>query len=351
MRYVNIKMLLITIILAGLIGSCKQHRQTTRAFYLWKTTFEGDSIEKKVLTELQVKKLYIKLFDVTWNNEQERPEPAAKILFERTALSWLNQSAIEIIPTVFITNETLEKIKPETIGELGERINSLLRNFLGEYNIRNVTEIQIDCDWTASTKEKYFELLRFLKSLPNFISRQLSVTIRLYQCKYYNKTGVPPANRGLLMCYNMGNLKDPGTNNSILETAELKKYTDNLNAYPLPLDIALPLFEWIVLFRKNTFKGIITKLPDSFLQNTQLFKSRENNYELLTDTVLNGYEVKKGDVLRKEASRYDELLKATAVLSPQLLTPNFTISLYHLDSSTISKFKKDELEAIYNSLH
>ena len=32
----------------------------------------------------------------------------------------------------------------------------------------------------------------------------------------------------------MGNLTDPSTRNSILETAELKKYTGNLSTYPLP---------------------------------------------------------------------------------------------------------------------
>lgn len=333
------------------MASCKQERKTERAFYYWKTRFTPDSTEKKAITELHVKKIYIKLFDVTWNKEQERPEPAGKILFERNALAWLQQTGTEIVPTIFITNETLEKILPETVNELGERINSLLRNFLGEYKINNVKEIQIDCDWTATTKDTYFGLLNYLKALPIFISRTLSATIRLYQCKYYNKTGIPPVNRGLLMCYNMGNLKDPSSSNSILDVAELKKYIDNLNAYPLPLDIALPLFEWNVLFRNNSYKGIVTNLPDSFLHNTQLFKSNGNKYELLTDTILNRYELKKGDLLRKETSTYEELLKTTAALTPQLVTPGFTISLYHLDSFTLSKFTKDELEAIYNSLH
>ena len=347
---ISVKSAIFFVALLCITSSCRQQRKTERAFYYWKSQFNPNTTEKEMVRELQVKKIYIKLFDVTWNKEQERPEPAAKILFEKKALAWLKESGIEIIPTIFITNETLESIQAETVDKLGERINALLRNFLGEYTIDNVKEIQIDCDWTAATKDKYFGLLNYLKALPLFISRQLSATIRLYQCKYYNKTGVPPVNRGLLMCYNMGNLKNPATSNSILDAAELNKYIDNLNGYPLALDIALPLFEWNVLFRNNSYSGIVTNLPDSFLNNPQLFKSNGNKYKLITDTILNRYEFKKGDILRTEISSYDEIVKITAALSPRLATPNFTISLYHLDSFTLSKFKKNELEAIYNSL-
>ena len=347
----TIKVTIFFWILAIMNISCKQERKTTRAFYYWKSAFTIDGTQKKILTDLQVKKLYIKLFDVTWNQEQEKPVPASKIGFDPNALSWLKQSGTEIIPTISISNETLEKIRLETTNELGERINSLLQNFLGEYGINNIKEIQIDYDWTAASKDKYFELLKYLKMLPLFINRQLSVTIRLYQCKNYNSTGIPPVNRGLLMCYNMGNLKNPETTNSILDAAELKNYINNVNAYPLPLDIALPLFEWNVLFRKNEFSGVITNLPDSFLLNSLLFRNNKNKYELLTDTVLNGYELKKGDILRKETSEFEEILKSTAALSPLLMTPDFTISLYHLDSLPLSKFKKAELETIYNSLH
>ena len=337
-------------ILAIMNISCKQERKTTRAFYYWKSDMILDSTQRKLLTDLQVKKLYIKLFDVTWNQEQEKPVPSAKISFDPNSLGWLKQSGTEIIPSISISNETLEKIRLETTNELGERINSLLQNFLGEYGIGNVKEIQVDCDWTTTSKEKYFELLKYLKMLPLFIDRQLSATIRLNQCKNYNSTGIPPVNRGLLICYNMGNLKNPETVNSILEAAELKNYINNVNAYPLPLDIALPLFEWNVLFRKNEFKGVVSNLPDSFLHNSLLFRNNKNNYELIADTILNRYELKKGDILRKETSEYGEILKSTAALSPMLMSPDFTICLYHLDSLSISKFKKTELEAIYNSL-
>jgi hypothetical protein len=331
--------------------SCRQNRTTERAFYYWKSNFKTGTNEQEALRELQVKKLYVKFFDVAWDARLERPYPLAQISFDTVSLNRVKQQGIEIIPAVFITNETLEQIRAETVPELAERINFLLKELLMNNAITDIREIQIDCDWTASTKEKYFELLRQLKILPLFLERQLSATIRLYQCKYHDKTGIPPVNKGLLMCYNMGNLKNPGTNNSIIEADELSKYIGNLNAYPLPLDIAFPLFEWKVLFRNNAYAGLIQALPDSLLNKPGIFSKNANRFELQVDTVLQGYELKKGDVLRREESSFEEIIQSIKVLSPQLATPNFTISLYHLDSLPLSKFKKDELEAIYNSLH
>ncbi len=41
-------------------------------------------------------------------------------------------------------------------------------------DIENVKEIQIDCDWTASTQEAYFEFLHYLKEKAKDKQIQLS---------------------------------------------------------------------------------------------------------------------------------------------------------------------------------
>ena len=66
----------------------------------------------------------------------------------------------------------------------------------------------------------------------------LSATIRLHQLKFIGESGIPPVDKGLLMCYNMGDLHRLRISNSILETAELKKYIKQLSVYPLKLDVA-----------------------------------------------------------------------------------------------------------------
>jgi len=151
------------------------------------------------------------------------------------------------------------------------------------------------------------------------------------------------------MCYNMGNLKALATKNSIIETEELKKYVDNLAIYPLPLDVALPLFNWKVLFRNNTYNGLIENLPDSLLSNI-LFIKKENQYKLLKDTVLASYALQKGDILRNEQSSYNEIISTAAVINKKLKNTSIRVSLYHLDSLLLNKYSTNELETIYNSL-
>ena len=199
-----------------------------------------------------------------------------------------------------------------------------------------------------SSKEKYFLLLNNIKQKTTNI--KLSCTIRLHQIKYIAKTGVPPVDRGLLMCYNMGNLKDPATKNSILETAELKKYIGNLSNYSLPLDVAFPLFDWKVLYRNNFYTGLIQNLPDTLFSNSFSAKTG-NRYQVLKDTLLQGYDLRKGDMIRDEQSDIKELLAAANEISKHLKNTQPRVSLYHLDSLILSKYSTHELESIYNSLH
>ncbi len=342
---------LIFFCLVSIVASCKPERKTERAFYFWKSVLRLNPAEQKAMTDLKVKKLYVKFFDVVWDAKAERPIPSAKIMMEPASREWLKDNSVEMIPTIFITNETLQSILPETVTKLGDRIDYLLKGLLEDNLLPGVKEIQIDCDWTAATRDKYFELLKYMKLLPVFSGKNLSVTIRLYQSKFSEKTGVPPADRGLLMCYNMGNLKNLQSGNSILDPAVLAQYTEHLNSYPLPLDIALPLFEWKVLFRQGNYQGLVQDLADSVLANPAIAIQKDNRYEIQADTVLQGYELKKGDLLRNEKVPFADIEKSARMLSPLLRTPQFNVALYHLDSTTLSKYSLHELETIYNSLH
>lgn len=330
--------------------SCQPSTGNSRAFYYWKSQFALSPAEQKELLDLGISKLYIKFFDVTWNEPQAAAQPAAKLRSDSSSLNWLGRQKIELIPTVFITNQTLLKLTDDQLPGLAGKINALLESLLPASAAKKLQEIQLDCDWTAQSKDRYFQLLTLLRQQPLFKDRSISATIRLYQCKYSGKTGIPPVNKGLLMCYNMGNLKNPQTNNSILETAELNKYSSGLHNYPLPLDIALPLFEWRVLFRNNSYAGLINDLPDQLLESPDLASTKKNRSEILKDTLLNGYALKKGDVLRKEDSRPSELLASLALLGRKLPKASRTLALYHFDSITLSKISRNDLENIYSSL-
>lgn len=346
--FLNNKIFLIPVLSGVLVSSCnskiKQQRNVTRSVYYWKSIFKLSGFEKQKLDSLKINTIYLKLFDVDWHAASASPVPVAQI--QITDKEYLQQK--NIIPTVFITNECIYKIDSTQTADVANKIITLIKSISAINHFKTVKEIQIDCDWTVGTKDKYFSILRTLKLLDSTVL--FSATIRLHQIKFVAKSGVPPVDKGLLMCYNMGNLKNPATNNSIIERNELKKYISNLARYPLPLDVAFPLFEWKVLFRKGNYAGLIQKLPDSIL-NKSFAAKKNNSYSFLKDTLLYGYEFKNGDMLRSETSNYNEIIAAANEIDQRLANKNVRVSLYHLDSITLSKYTTHELENMYNSIH
>ena len=332
-----------------LLCSCnqKQRREgkdTARAFYYWKSVFKLTDYEKKAVDSLHVSALYLKFFDVDWNEVTNQPNPAAQIRVIDS--NYLRQK--DIIPVVFITNECILKIDPIQSVQLAEKIYKLINDICVINKLSKIREIQIDCDWTASTKEKYFSILKRIKEQATGI--KVSATIRLHQVKFMTKCGVPPVDRGLLLCYNMGNLKNSATDNSIIEPAEIKKYIANLDHYPLSLDVAMPLFDWWVLIRNNNYTGLVRGLPTNIFDDS-FVKRSDNRYSFLKDTILVGYTFKKNDVLRYENSEYNSIMASAKLVNDRLQQNDRTVSLYHLDSITLSKYSVHEMENIFNSIH
>lgn len=313
-----------------------RHRGNQRGFYYWKTNFSLNDTLRQTLADLQVGHLYVKMFDVAWDARLEQAIPVAlldrKIPFPE---------GIRMTPVVFITVEALRNTGSENIPLLALRIGDLLKKLNSENQTHLSGEIQVDCDWTAQTKDKYFNLLKELKKHPFFQPGTLSVTIRLHQVKYINENGIPPADRGLLMCYNMGNLRDPAARNSIIDPATFRSYTARLKDYPMPLDIALPLFDWWVWFRNQQYYGLVHSgnLPG------ELADGKITRFA--ADTLINGYHFLAGDVLRHENSPVASLEKISGGLPFKFRNGESKLILFHLDSASLSQFTIHELENIY----
>lgn len=328
-----------TLLLAGACGR-KEKRVVETAFYYWKSVYRLSASETRLMDKLSASRLYMKFFDVDWNETSRQPEPVA-------LLQWADSMppAREIVPVVFITNECLARTDSFQVPVLAGRLVKLVSDMVEKEHIGRVPELQLDCDWTEGTKDKYFQLLRIIKAAPFLKGRELTATIRLYQLKFSVKTGVPPADRGLLMCYNMGNLKNPATQNSILEMQELQKYIANLGGYKLPLDLALPLFNWYVWFSDMKLKGLLyaSQLPVAL-------QGREK-YVFAADTVVNGLVFKKGDMLRFEDSRPEEIGAAAGLVGPKIRNSRMRLVFFHLDSTLIARYDDQILENIIHRMY
>lgn len=329
-------------LLLVLLCACSKREKATvqRSFYYWKTAFHLSPEEKQTLRQLSVRQLYVKFFDVEWNTGSARPQPAAKSIFQQAP-----PDSVTITPVVFITQEPLQKSSPEQLEVLATNIANLLSSIATTNQLSLSGEVQIDCDWTVKTKDAYFTLLDALKKQAFFQGKTLSVTIRLHQVKFRSQNGIPPADRGLLMCYNMGNLRHPQTKNSIIEEAELNKYIRNLDRYPLPLDIALPIFDWYVLFEGDRYKGLVRDFsPPAAL-------AKQERILFTADTTINGYAFKKGQWLRHEKSEAAVVKKCAEQVAGKLKPAKRSVILYHLDRNTITNYSLHELESFYHSLH
>ncbi len=323
------------------LACTKPPRTITRGFYYWKQRYAPDTAILHTLEALQTRRLYVKLFDVTLAADKHTVAPVAR-LEQRSAFP----AGMEIIPTVFIMNDVWPQVQPDTLAARVARL-------MAQMSPQAAPEVQIDCDWTRGSRQPYFAFLQALRQQHFLQGRQLSVTIRLHQLKFLTSSGVPPADKGLLMCYNMGNLRQYGAQNSILNMEDMKAYTghNRIKQYPLSLDLALPLFSWSVLFRQHNYAGLLRNLDENSFQNGQVFRhSKGQLYTVIKDTVMNGYALHAGDEVRYEDCAPALLEETADYLSAQRQDHDPVVIFYHLDENILSKYALSELEKTYDLL-
>jgi hypothetical protein len=323
---------------------CQPAVTTKPAFYHWQTAVYLDHTEQTMLQKLDIQRLYVKYFDVDWNFNKGLAVPLASAKLDTVSL----KRVAEIVPTIFITNRTFTHLPHEEVTVLAERIYQKIKRLHPAQ--LSLKEIQIDCDWSSSTREKYFRLLQVLKQQTEKENISISTTIRLHQVKYSERTGVPPVDKGMLMYYNMGELEKWEEPNSILNNATGQQYTDRLREYPLRLDLALPIYSWGVAFRGNKFLKLINQLEYTDLEaHESVVKIAPNRFKLLKSIYLKGYYLYKGDQIRLENCTIRDLQTAVQLLSSEI-QPKY-LSFYHLDSTVIKHISYDQLENLCSAFN
>ena len=257
--------------------------------YYWRTDLRLDSVERAFLTQYQVKKFYCRYFDVVMSDSDE-PKPNATITFSDTL-----PDSIEIIPTVYITEDCMHQ-KHEGFAE--KLVSRILQ--MNETNdIRNVHEIQIDCDYTSKSRKTYYDFLREVRTQLSAVNCQLSTTIRLHQLSME----APPVDYGALMIYNTGAPNKWEERNPILDMRDVAPYLNRLDKYPLPLAAAYPVFHWV-----RDIHGVRVE-----------------------------HTVEAEDILQVKRAMEKE--------RPELRKAIIT---YHLDQENINRYKPETYEAIYH---
>ena len=327
--------------LALLLASCEQ-KQPEHAFYYWKTRFAISADQKQFLNSLDVTKLYIRLFDVGWDETRQRVFPQGKIRFSSSV-----PKGMSIVPVVYITNKVFTKTKPDQVKELAGKVYKEVKALCSSNKI-NYTELQFDCDWTETTRVSYFAFLQAIKDSLKNTDVNLSATIRLHQVKYYKLTGIPPVSRGMLMFYNMGKIDTIQGHNSIYEQADAAKYTQYIHSYPLHMDVVLPAFSWGIQIRKGRVIGLLNNLGLNDFENYPNFKPvAENMYEAGNSFFYRGFYFMKGDKVKVEDVSPALCKQAAGELAEKLKRTPSTVAIYHLDSVILTRYEKSDFQEIF----
>ncbi|MFW6237779.1 MAG: hypothetical protein ACOC5A_00915 [Halanaerobiales bacterium] len=325
-------------------ASCSGPGEVNRGFYYWRSNLTLEEEESSALEELEVDKLYLKFFDVV--RENDKTIPRAELSVDKK----INiPDGVQVLPTVYITNQTLKVMKRDDLPHLAENIYRQVEYILQAHELEKPGELQIDCDWTEGTRTKYFILLEQLREIMAE-DQLLTATIRLHQVKYSERTGVPPVDRGVLMYYNLGRPGNPGEENSILNFEEGAQYLENLHKYELPLDIALPIYSWGALFQGNNFKGLINNLTREELEeNPDIVSVDGNTYRAEANTYVGETNIFRNERIRIEESKYGEVIRAAEYVAQRLDNEETNVILFHLDKNLLERFDDEKLNDIYDS--
>ena len=284
------RLLFSLLIVVLLLTGCRQQSPMPQenSIYYWRTEWRLDSLERDFLKQYDIHKVYCRYFDVVMRNNE--PMPNATISFTEPIAP-----SLSIVPTVYITENCMHS---EHKG-LAERIVERIVQMNETNDVKNVKEIQIDCDYTGRSLKTYYAFLEEVCTTARQHDMRLSTTIRLHQLSME----VPPADYGVLMLYNTGNPEKYAERNPILDIRDVMLYISKLDDYALPLAAAYPVFLW-----QRTIYGVHV---DHWVEA-------------------------------------DEILKVKDVVEEKRPELRRTILTYHLDNENIKRYTSETYETIYH---
>ncbi len=343
------KILIASILLAllavvGFFQVSRSKKEVSISLYHWKSEFSPSKHDLNLLQECEVDQLYLHVFDVDKALGTQVPIPKAQLKFQSNF-----PPGIAVIPTVFITQRTFEDAANLNIAELAKNTVELSRQITDAQKLV-WKGFQIDCDWTAGSKQTYFSFLEALKKeLGNEIP--LSVTIRLHQIKYPEKTGVPPCDRGVLMYYNMGDFKMYSKINSIFDASVAKPYLDRLREYPVKLDYALPAFSWAILYKYGKVEKLLSDQQIPGLLNSRSFIQKEDQLICKNNVLLDGIYFQRGDIVKIESVSPALCKIAADQIAPHVNSSDFQVIFYHISSSEIQNYAPADFQDILHTFN
>ncbi|MBQ0050182.1 MAG: hypothetical protein KBT12_08140 [Bacteroidales bacterium] len=309
-RLLRLPTMLALAFMLPMFWACSKQEQALghASLYYWRTTFHPTAAERAEIDTLSM--LYLHLFDVVPAADEPVVGmlPDATLQFNDSSLLWLQERTrrgLKVTPVVFLSPGIITRHDTPKAKTLARLLLSRMDEMMHQNGLPVAQEVQIDYDWTRTNQAAYFAFLQELADTLHEAQRQLSTTIRLHQLSMK----APPADRGILMCYNTGRLTDPNEQNSILTKQSVEPYVRQLDSYELPLVLALPRFSLNAVFHNGAFAFIA---PGLALSDTTRFQRIDANHwrsvayqsvpQRVSATTQANVRIYPGDVVRRDES-------------------------------------------------
>lgn len=309
--------------------------------FRWRNSYWLEGAEAQALPSTGVQRVYMKLLDIDWNSAHgAHPISSVHVPYQWRSYGggagyWTDR--VELVPCIYITNNTFLKISDAEVRDLA---SNLLRKLRMECPDK-IHGVMLDCDWSAKTKAKFFRLTRIMN---DSLDVPLTATIRLHQYAQPSKTGVPPADRGMLMPYNVGRITAPGGTNSIFDRATAEPYFKNREPYPLPLDIGLPAFSWGVQFRKGALVGILQEAQVNDAMNAGLLSGETHGtLQVVNENNERMPALHLGDEIRVESITPAVINEVIALARSAVNSDTLSVVYFEAGANTFQRMTVDEV--------
>lgn len=327
----------------ALLAGCQGEGDPARtSFYAWRTRLDLGRQEAAALGELGVRELRVRVFDLVAGPGGAVPTPAVRV-------SGL-PAGTAVRPVVFLREAVFRdgrdhRALADSLLALADRVCARER-----LACRN---LELDCDWTAGSREGFFALAGRLRAALRMRSQELSATWRLHQARDPDAAGVPPVDRLVLMAYNMGPVTaDPGRA-SILDLAELDRWLRDAPPPPLPVDVALPVWSWTLQVRGGRAVDLFQDLSEEDLSRTSGLRRRTDGlWEVVGPGFpLRGRWLRAGDRLKPETPSARDLELAARSLDRWLPRDTArTVVFFSLSERNLERHGTKELDRLRRCL-
>ena len=283
----------------------------------------------------------MRYFDIDLPPGDAQPKPVEPIRFDTTRIFF------KITPVIYIKNRVFLKLDSITIPEFCKHVFKMV-TAINQSIHQKPDEIQFDCDWTVTTKDKYFLFLSRYKKISNQI---ISTTIRLHQIKYPEITGIPPVDTAVLMYYNMGRI-GAGDASSIYEKSIADQYNSFIKKYPLKLKAALPIFAWGQLISDgNVFKLLNGMNYADFVNDTNFVLIYKNRFKVKHGNFHGGYYFKRNDEVKIEQVPEKDLMEMIDQLNRESSGNINQLIFFDLDKSNLELYDKNIFKKMVDRLN